>query len=99
MEPSALLKAVNAAPLGVPPELAADRGHGRAFARAYLLREHFSEITDKLRAKPHGMCLSLTNDAPGRTAGVAFGMADGEHFAADQEGVARCDIRQCGDGK
>ena len=56
--------------------------------RAYFFRKHLAKIADQLRAKPHAVCLSLTKDAPGRAGGVAFGMADGEHFTADREGVA-----------
>jgi hypothetical protein len=79
--------------------LGADRGHGGAFTRAQFLGEHFSEITDQLRAKPHAACLSLAKDAPGRASGVAFGMADGEHFVANRKTIARGKVRQGGDGE
>jgi hypothetical protein len=41
----------------------------------------------------------LAKDAPGGAGGVAFGMADGEHFAADQKTIACGKVRQSGDGE
>jgi hypothetical protein len=41
----------------------------------------------------------LAKDAPSGASGVAFGMADREHFAADRKAIARRDVRQRRDGE